>query len=365
MTSTEPTIIAVEADRDPVDLLDESEVMAPAALDADRMSQAHDLPPPRETPEGHLIVWMVLARPGVYDYPEGPTLVPASTLSDDAYVSMLPGTSITDEDTGAHQSGVNPDNHTKVGVGTVLQARWNEEKNRLEAEAIFNTRRGIEAIKSGIRGVSAAYKPRYLQEEGVDAATGRKYVRIQVARMSSDNVAITRNPRQDGAELKADSMEDEEKQQDSEAPERSIEDRVADMEKAVADMRKEYDALRKEHDAMKESKEDDSEDEEEEAKDADSLPSALQLVRAASAHGIGIVDSDTEATLTRKLALAITGREADSLSSDAIEAAIRLAPKGKAPNTSGVRLTAIDSDSDQTTGIAAKVIQLRKMRGEQ
>lgn len=160
---------------------------------SDRLTMPTGLPSPERRPNGSWIVWMVLATPGVMDYPEhGRVYVPPETLSDQAWLDAIPGATLTIDDIVAHAEGTTLDDPTRIG--TMLDAQWDEAGQRVIGRAIVDSREGLEAILSGVDGCSPAYEADADPPGGL-TPEGEQYDKIQRNRRGVDNVAITTKPR--------------------------------------------------------------------------------------------------------------------------------------------------------------------------
>lgn len=175
-------------------------------MHADRIVQApFRLPSPRPVATGGMIYTMVLAVPGVMDYPDRgySTFTPPETLSDPVWLASMEGVPVTDDDVVMHAVGLDTETIAAHRVGTVLRAWWDEEQQAVIAEAVVDVQRGLDLIAAGVTGVSPAYDPVLVAEVGdVD---GRRYTRRVTARRAGNNVAITTSPRGEVTRLQADS----------------------------------------------------------------------------------------------------------------------------------------------------------------
>lgn len=320
-----------------------------ALLSADRQTRTgYRLAAPRTTGDGHLIVEAVLAVPGVMQYPWGPTYVSADTLRDDEWLTSLRGVPVTDDDTGAHYDGVTPDTTERTAIGTVLGARWDDEQQAVIGEIVIDVRRGIDAVRSGVRGVSPAYRARYVKREGVDARTGLRYTHEQTKRWRADNVAVTVQPRGgDAAQLRGDSMADVNTEVEPEveattADADGMEKRLAALEAMVAEMADAYKAMSADMAKMKGA---DADPAKPDTADAEAAPAPAPvkvaplraLFAAADAHGVEVLDDDTADALRARVAAKVLGTPVDGLSADALDVAIRLAPTKRAPTVTVTR----------------------------
>lgn len=311
---------------------------------ADRLTPAgYRLAAPRETEAGNLIVEAVLAVPGVMEYPWGPTYVGPEALADAAWLESLAGAPVTDDDQGAHFEGVTPDTAQAVAVGTVLDARWDDQQQAVIGRLVLDVRRAIDAVRNGVRGVSPAYRAVIVARSGVDARSGLRYTHVQTRRMGADNVALTPTPRGGpAAQLRADSMADTDTQpeQDEQAApvaDASMEERLAKLEGMLAEMSDAYKGLKADMAKMMKDAADAEPVAEPEPAPAVApvlAADAARLIRAADAHGVKADDADTLDTLRARVAAKVLGREVDGLSADALDVAITLAADAKpAPRT--------------------------------
>lgn len=310
---------------------------------ADRASQeGYTLAAPRLTESGALIVEAVLAVPGVMDYPHGPTYVPPETLSDSVWLESLAHVPVIDDDRVLHAAGVTVDEMEAARVGHVESARWDDAQQAVIGTLRIDTRRGVDAVRAGVRGVSPAYRVRIIQRAGVDPVSGVRYTHVQDSRSAADNVALTMVPRGGAAtRLRADSQMDE-LQKQIEALKAQIErltaDAEGDMLKAIADK---VDAMGARIDAIEADMADYRK-----AADADDEPApptfaeVRDVLAAADAHGVEVGD---DFDVTRKaLAVKLLGEDAESITADALRVAIKLTPKREGA-LSSVRTTVSDS----------------------
>ncbi len=180
----------------------------PLMLHADRISQdPYRLPPPRPVEgTGGRIYTMVLATPGVLDYPEYgySKYTPAEVLQDPAWLESMTGIPIVDDDQRAHAEGVDTATIQREAIGRILRAWWDPLLNAALAEGVIDVERGLRAIDSGITGVSPAYTPDLVSEVG--SYEGQGYTRRERSRSAGNNVAITARPRGPNARLQADAQ---------------------------------------------------------------------------------------------------------------------------------------------------------------
>lgn len=177
-------------------------------LHADRITQdLYRLPPPRPVEgTGGRIYTMVLATPGVLDYPEYgySKLTPAEVLQDPAWLESMTGIPIVDDDQRAHAEGVDTATIEREAIGRILRAWWDPVMGAALAEGVIDVERGLRAIDSGITGVSPAYTPDLVSEVG--NYEGQGYTRRERSRRTGNNVAITARPRGVNARLQADAQ---------------------------------------------------------------------------------------------------------------------------------------------------------------
>ena len=175
-------------------------------MHADRIAQTgFRLASPRPVATGGFIFEMVLAVPGVMDYPERgySTYTPPEVLSDPVWLASLVGVPVTDDDVVMHGAGLDTETIERHRIGTVLTARWDNEQQAVIAEAVIDVRRGLDLIAAGVTGVSPAYDPTLVDEAGV--VDGRAYTRRVTARRNGNNVAVTESPRGQVTVLQPDS----------------------------------------------------------------------------------------------------------------------------------------------------------------
>jgi hypothetical protein len=177
-----------------------------ANMHADRIVQApFRLPSPRPVATGGFIYTMVLAVPGVMDYPERgyATYTPWETLADPVWLASMVGVPVTDDDVVMHAVGLDTETIAKHRIGTILRAWWDAEQQAVLAEAVVDVQRGLDLIAQGVTGVSPAYDPAMVDEVG--EYEGKRYTRRVTARRAGNNVAITTSPRGQVTRLQADS----------------------------------------------------------------------------------------------------------------------------------------------------------------
>ena len=180
----------------------------PLMLHADRIDQAaYRLPPPRLVEgTGGRIYTMVLATPGVMEYPEHgfAKYTPAEVLQDQAWLDSMAGIPIVDDDQAAHAEGVDTTTIEGESIGRILRAWWDPVMSAVLAEGVIDVERGLRLVDSGVRGVSPAYTPDLADEVGEHE--GRRYTRRETRRSAGNNVAVTRRPRGPDARLQADAQ---------------------------------------------------------------------------------------------------------------------------------------------------------------
>ncbi len=161
------------------------------------------------TPEGYLRVPVRIAKPGVMVYMEGGRavreFVPASTLSDPAWLSSLEGKPITYEHPEAE---VNPENIRDLQVGTLLPpVRF--EGGYVVGDAMITHAEGLRAVGAGTAEVSPAYGVDLDNTPGTDPAFG-PYDRVQTRRYAGNHLALTdraRGGRDIRLQMRADAIE--------------------------------------------------------------------------------------------------------------------------------------------------------------
>lgn len=182
--------------------------LALMTLHADRIDQtSYRLPPPRPVEgTGGRIYTMVLATPGVMEYPEFgfSKYTPAEVLQDQAWLDSMAGIPIVDDDQTAHAEGVNTTTIEGEAIGRILRAWWDPVMGAALAEGVIDVDRGLRLVDSGVRGVSPAYVPDLADEVG--EFQGRRYTRRETRRSAGNNVAVTPRPRGPDARLQADAQ---------------------------------------------------------------------------------------------------------------------------------------------------------------
>jgi len=172
------------------------------SIRADRSAmRRYDLAPPRRLESGATVYEAVLASPGVSDYPELGIRerVTPEALSDPAWLDGLAGLPIID-DADLHWRGVSVDDLPAARIGTVLDARWDEDQGVTIVRMVIDTDRGLRLIRSGVLGLSVTYTPDSVPvADDPDGATHE-----QRRRHTSDHVLLTDTPRDIAARIRAD-----------------------------------------------------------------------------------------------------------------------------------------------------------------
>jgi len=342
------------------------------ALRVDRLSfgSRYDLAPPTRVDGGGMVYEMVLAVPGVMEYPWGREYVPASTLSDAEWLRSLEGVPVTDDDTGAHFTGVTVETTHADAIGHILSARWDAEQEAVIARAVIDSPRGLERVAKGWHGVSPSYKA-----DTRAAPAGSGYDLVQTRRYASNNVAITLTPRGRVTTLRADSegrmAENENKPLTIEDVHALLADRAdagmgADLVKMLAraiserdDAMGQYDALMADMEKMKADMEKANEDKADAVRRADSAVAEAaasvkvapfrDAIASAEKAGIEIADDATVASLRADTARAYIGGKADGLDAVALDAVIAAAEKVRADAAPEKRADALDQIKANTT----------------
>ena len=309
----------------------------PLMLHADRISQdLYRLPPPRPVEgTGGRIYTMVLATPGVLDYPEYgySKLTPAEVLQDPAWLESMTGIPIVDDDQRAHAEGVDTATIQREAIGRILRAWWDPLLNAALAEGVIDVERGLRAIDSGITGVSPAYTPDLVSEVG--SYEGQGYTRRERSRSAGNNVAITARPRGPHARLQADAQgepmspfqtrllaflaEDTKKHADAEAPEDPMAWAFGQLMRSSMDACMRADAAEKALADMKAKPKADAEGAEEEEAEED-MAEAADAIRLADSLKVPVKGTLVELRRTIAAKLEIPG--ADKLSADSLGAAL-------------------------------------------
>lgn len=185
--------------------------MPPSQMRADRAEIADvidRIPRPRPVdvlaPDGPIVYTMVLARPGVLHYPDGDEIVTEEVLADWGWLTQMAGIPLLYDDGTEHWATAQLDQRTRIG--NIIRAWYDYELKLPLAEATVDQSRGIEAIRSGVTGVSVAYHRELASADGSvgSASTQDGLPKVQVRRHSPHNVTITTSPRSEGAGLRAD-----------------------------------------------------------------------------------------------------------------------------------------------------------------
>jgi hypothetical protein len=313
----------------------------PLMLHADRIAQdLYRLPPPRPVEgTGGRIYTMVLATPGVLDYPEYgySKLTPAEVLQDPAWLESMTGIPIVDDDQRAHAEGVDTATIQREAIGRILRAWWDPTLNAALAEGVIDVERGLRAIDSGITGVSPAYTPDLVPEVG--SHEGQGYTRRERSRSAGNNVAITARPRGVNARLQADAqgepmttpfLTDLKALTEKHAPHADAEGGAKDstawafdqLMQATMDARMRADAAESALAEMKKAKakpEGDADPEEEAAAEED-MAEAADAVRLADSLGVPVKGTLVELRRTIAQKLEIPG--ADKMAADSLGAAL-------------------------------------------
>jgi len=342
------------------------------ALRVDRLSfgSRYDLAKPTRVDGGGMVYEMVLAVPGVMEYPWGREYVPVSTLSDEEWLRSLEGVPVTDDDTGAHFNGVTVETTHADAIGHILSARWDAEQEAVIARAVIDSPRGLDRVAKGWHGVSPSYKA-----DTRAAPAGSGYDLVQTRRYGSNNVAITLTPRGRVTTLRADSegrmAGDNDKPLTIEDVHALLADRAdagmgADLVKMLAraigerdDAMGQYDALKADMDKMKADMEKANEDKADAVRRADSAvaeaAAAVKVapfrdaIASAEKAGIEIADDATVASLRADTARAYIGDKADGLDAAALDAVIAAAEKVRADAAPEKRADALDQIKAKTT----------------
>jgi hypothetical protein len=193
-------------------------------LRADR----YDLAAPVVLDTGARRVEAVIARVGVLPYPWGREYVPASTLSDPAWLSSLAGVPLLyARDGHPDRPWTIEDSAGAERVGVVLSARYDAASEAVVAEVVVDTAEGVELLARGVRGVSPWYTAETDAAPGVTPG-GEVYDLTQTRRTAANHVVLTSSPRGGpGVEVRADatgsSMDEEMKIEGEGAPAPEIE----------------------------------------------------------------------------------------------------------------------------------------------
>ena len=99
---------------------------------------------------------------------------PANEVFDPTSIASFQGKPIVDD----HPSEmVDPDNIAAHQLGTVLNVRAKPADGVLLADLLFTTRRGIDLVRNGKRGVSVGYDAKY-EQTGPNTARQRRILLI-------------------------------------------------------------------------------------------------------------------------------------------------------------------------------------------
>lgn len=175
-------------------------------LRADR----YDLAAPVVLDTGARRVEAVIARVGVLAYPWGREYVPASTLSDPAWLSSLAGVPLLyARDGHPDRPWTIEDSAGAERVGVVLSARYDAASEAVVAEVVVDTAEGVELLARGVRGVSPWYTAETDAAPGV-TPRGEAYDLTQTRRTAANHVVLTSSPRGGpGVEVRADALNTE------------------------------------------------------------------------------------------------------------------------------------------------------------
>lgn len=164
------------------------------------------LPAPRQHEgTGAMIYPAILAQPGVHAYTSpvrGRVYTPASTLSDPAWLDSLTGIPLVDV-VEVHADGVTTGTLAEERIGHVVRAWWSDEEQSVLAEVQIDTDRGLAQVAAGKTGLSVAYDGDPVEQAG--DFNGAAFDYIVTRRYNSNNVMLTGSPRHQGAGLFADS----------------------------------------------------------------------------------------------------------------------------------------------------------------
>jgi hypothetical protein len=196
-------------------------------LRADR----YDLAAPVVLDTGARRVEAVIARVGVLAYPWGREYVPASTLSDPAWLSSLAGVPLLyARDGHPDRPWTIEDSAGAERVGVVLSARYDAASEAVVAEVVVDTAEGVDLLARGVRGVSPWYTAETDAAPGV-TPRGEAYDLTQTRRTAANHVVLTSSPRGGpGVEVRADALNTEstmdEMMKEGEAPVPQVEVKV-------------------------------------------------------------------------------------------------------------------------------------------
>lgn len=163
------------------------------------------LPAPRQHEgTGAWIYPAILAQPGVHAYTtpvRGRVYTPASTLSDKSYVDSLVGTPLLDQPL-AHD-GVTTETIAEHRIGHIYSARWDEDLQSVVGEILVDVDRGLQQVDAGKTGLSLAYDGDPEPQTG--EFNGQPFDFVVTRRYNANNILLTASPRHQGAGLFTDS----------------------------------------------------------------------------------------------------------------------------------------------------------------
>jgi hypothetical protein len=312
-------------------------------LRADR----YDLAAPVVLDTGARRVEAVIARVGVLAYPWGREYVPASTLSDPAWLSSLAGVPLLyARDGHPDRPWTIEDSAGAERVGVVLSARYDAASEAVVAEVVVDTAEGVDLLARGVRGVSPWYTAETDAAPGV-TPRGEAYDLTQTRRTAANHVVLTSSPRGGpGVEVRADALNTEstmdemmkegeapvpqvEVEVEAEAPEATAEGAAAALISALlealapqhAAMMERMDSMMAKMDAMLPAA-----PAEEVRADTRSVRLAWREVEtAARVVGVELADDLTLTAARRKVAAGLGVERADALSGPELTATMRAA----------------------------------------
>lgn len=322
---------------------------------------AFSLPSPvRNEKTGAVVYSMALAVPGVHSYPWGECLTPPEVLADAAWLAAIEGIPIVDDDQRDHVQGVTVEQIADRAIGSMTAAAWDAAQGAVLGRGVVDVARGLDQIAEGKRGVSVGYDAEIVEQAGV--YEGKPYSHVQVRRVNPHNVAITYNPRHVVTRIQADSTAaDQEtnmdikaliaaltaakdadgvrkaiadaKPADSESGgvlmmllERLLESEGARMasDAKCADLQAKYDAMQPPAEEAKAEEGDDTA-EESDAEDEPKMGEVADALTLAESAGVTVDPTWTLGQLQRATLAKLGVATADSLSSDALTAALAVA----------------------------------------
>lgn len=176
-----------------------------ADIRADRAPQArYRLAAPRVLDNGAVEFEAVVSTPGVNRYPHIGRVeyVSADSISGPGYTAALRGLPLID-DPDLHTPGVTLEQVERARIGTILDARWDNEQQATIARIVVDVPRGIEQIRDrGVDGVSLHYTP---DTEPADTAPdGTPITHVQTARSKLNHLLLTPSPNDSHARIRAD-----------------------------------------------------------------------------------------------------------------------------------------------------------------